>query len=291
MYPCNFCEATLASKQSLTRHVNAKHRGVPKVHVCLVCNKDFASKQSLERHIKRLHNDGEQKQTCIIHALLQNFEKKIMILQKENESANASLRQKISKQQEVIHAQNKKITLLERRFEVVGAERFSQNIANCYNCNINNINVTLNVFGAEDRSSLTQRKLLALLSRTAGCMSELTQLIHVQNRSNRNLFIPNVRVPVCCVLRADEQSPSSVWRYEHLPKILTNIVETHTEIITNFLKENKEFVREQSHGEAKINRIQDFLDKIPKRHEQLRKDVHLVLINYRDTLKPISSVP
>ena len=58
-YPCNECEYTTKSKESLKRHLDFVHGGFKLK--CDQCNKLYSGDSPLRRHIKRKHKNGKNR--------------------------------------------------------------------------------------------------------------------------------------------------------------------------------------------------------------------------------------
>jgi hypothetical protein len=226
------------------------------VHTCKDCNKDYASYQSLCNHRTKKHitssNSIEQHKTALNNIHIREFNcRKCNKSYKHQQSR--SRHEKICKNtnQEIIEKNDliKKCNIIENNGTINNTNNGTINNTN----NITN-NITINNYGKEDTSYVSEKFMLNIIRRlikndesSKDIMPHLIKNIYFNeyHKDNNNLQINNIRSPIAKVYKDDK------WLYIDKNKIIKETHDNSVNFTENWANINKEIVPKNTKDKIK----------------------------------------
>lgn len=260
-YECKLCNKIFDMKIAYTRHLARKTPCVKKQIKCFKCNRLFNTLMMLKNHLnKKKSCDNDDIYKCKI------CNKQYITKRNYNKHMKSH--------QEIVKTNNTE----------------TGNIINSNNTNTNsnnstvnshntiNYNITINKFGDEDRSFLTEENIKNILNRGFQSIPDLITQTHfnINHPENHNVYITNL-------------SKKTILIYNGERWILTN----RDEIIEELLHSNKDFIID-NYDELKnkltiyaVNRLDRFINEIgnPEYLLQLKDTIQMILYNFRDVVE------
>jgi hypothetical protein len=257
-FPCMFCFKSYKSNRSLIKHLNAKHsdkvdkktKNIPSQVYnelqCHVCKKIFSKKFNLKRHIK-LHIEQLNKM---------NHGNIINPLNNDNILNN-----------------NHNINNLTNNNNNLTNNNLINNLTN--NNNITN-NITINNFGKEDISSISDKLMFRCINMCFEAIPTLFKIIHIDIPENRNLYLTNIKNPFIYAYANNK------WSLRNSKKTLNYLQNDKKDIIEYFFENNKDkFKKHKIKNIIKMFKAYDN-GELEKRYDS---DLKLLLINNKKTFQ------
>ncbi len=190
---CENCGKSFATNQNLASHLNRKKSCIAQIKIvfnfsCQRCDKKFQTRQNLNTHLNR-------KFPCAIKSPApQEIELQLLFekLQKEHEQNKLDM-EKMSQENQQQKKENQ-----QHKMEIEKMQKQSLNITNHvqHNSNNNNTtnNVTINVYGKEDMSHITENMYKQCFQVVYKSVEKLFALKHFSKdmKQNHNLYITNM---------------------------------------------------------------------------------------------------
>jgi hypothetical protein len=255
MYICKICKKQFNMKIIYTRHLNRKTPCAKKEIQCKKCNRYFSSFYVLKNHLNK-------KKSCNNNEIYKcNFCDKQYIT-KRNYDKHALLHQIDIKSNDITNNNNNNINIQ----------------TNSNNTTINNYTITINKFGSEDRSYLTEDKICSILNKGFNAMPELIKETHFNKDQpqNHNIYITNLSKKTILIYDGER------WVLTSKDSIIDDLINDNEDfIITNY-----EELKVKLSIEA-VNRLDRFIEAMgkPEYLSRLQESLQLILYNYRDVVE------
>ena len=255
---CKFCKKSFKTKQCLDYHYE-NNVCVDKSKVfCKICIKYYKNKFTFKRHCKLKHPHIN------ICPTVKNINKEFKCLYcNKLFSTNYNLK---------IHIKNK--VCINKSSHIIIKNSNINNITNNNIFNNNIINISLNNFGNEDISSISNQELINIIKRCYNSVSELFKRIHIDIPQNRNIYISNYKEGNISVYN------NGKWNIHDAKKILKQIQDININIIDSFYKSN---INNFSNNKSIEKMMNDYYNH--KLTNKYNKDIKLILENNKNVIK------
>ena len=271
-YKCNKCKCIFTTNKSLKYHIkNNVCTKIKKMFSCMFCPKSYKYNNGLLKHLNNKHlnkikqnnkqNNLECKLCNTIFSRTDNLKRhmKTSCIKKNNYF-------------DEIKTNNN------NRINIIGDNNIINNTTNNNNNNITNNNITINNFGKEDISSISDKIIYKCVNMCFEAIPALFKIIHIDIPENRNLYLTNIKNPFIYTYINDK------WSMCDIKHIINDLQKYKKDIIEEYFENNKNKFRDY-----KINNINKMLEKhkngeLDKRYNNSLK---LLLINNKKKLKNI----
>jgi uncharacterized C2H2 Zn-finger protein len=276
-YKCINCNKIFKFKSHYERHNNSKfsciennndiHKTeinneciVPskKEYDCIRCQKSFTTKKSLNRHINEYCKSKSDTDKDDLLQLINVLQYELVEEKNKNKVQNIPLN---------------------NSFEINGnnntATNNSNNVMN--NNNITN-NITINAYGKEDLSHITDNDYKTLFTKCNSLIPMLVELIHFNKdkSENTNVYISNIKSPNAYVFDGNK------WILKNKSELIGDIYDNKCIIIIDKFDDMKEILNKNT-----IDLFSKFIEKHDSTY--MRKSasdkIQLILYNNRDLIK------
>lgn len=270
-YKCKFCSKSFNSKQNLEYHYDNNVCVDKGKILCKICVKYYKNKYTYKRHCK------------IKHPELFNINKKDTINKIVCENCNKEFARKYNLKMHLLNNVCKKDSIILNSKTNCNNTNIVNNINNTNNTNntnhtniVNNniINISLNSFGNEDISSISNDELIDIVKRCYNSVSELFKRIHIDIPENRNIYLSNYKEGNISVYK------NGKWNIHDAKKVLKKIQDINIDIIDTFYKSN---IGDFTNNKSIERMIEDFNNN--KLTNKYNKDIKLILENNKGILK------
>lgn len=167
---------------------------------------------------------------------------------------------------------NQKMEDLQIKYNVNG------NIAQGNSKQINQqVYITVNSYGNEDLSHISNKDWRDIINKKDYAIPELAKKIHVDQESNRNIFIPSFKQKYSLTYTGDK------WELEETSKILKDIIIKNADLIYEYLETHKSEFKNKEYY-----RMDEILDKLGIDNmlvKEYQDQIKLMFINNRDLIK------
>jgi|688.fasta_scaffold252820_4 hypothetical protein len=246
--------------------------------ICQRCLKKFTTISNLKRHIKN------KKKICKINGV--NVSNKIMLNQLEKKSeyicnncnkkfnynknyTKHKCQSSITNLSNTLHEQTKLLNnLLNNNEKIIEIVNNTLNITNQ-----NNINITINDFGNEDISHITNEFILNIISKmNRSSLLKYIKAVHCDNPYNLNIILPNKTQKIILVWKNGE------WILDNKKTIIDDIIVKNFDRINDVYEtiENKlpKYIQEEYTYYA------DTFDNSDKERNEIQKDTECLFSKY-----------
>jgi len=252
-YECDICHNQFNYKSELTKHINKKKSCIIKknepnndmminILKCEICNKEFTTIKSLNRHKKNYCNQLEKIDKNELINLVKNLKKEI----------------------------NEKDKL------IINNIMTNNTIGNTLN-NIQN-NITINAYGKEDISHITEKDYKNLFTKCNSLIPTLIELIHFNEDKpeNTNVYISNIKSPYAYVYDGHK------WNLMNKDEIIDDIYDNKCLIIIDKFDDMKELLNKHT-----VELFSKFIDKHSSdmMKKNMSNKIQLLLYNNRNLIK------
>jgi hypothetical protein len=262
MYICELCNKNFKMKIDYDRHLKRKTPCVKACIQCHKCNRNFKSLLYLRNHLnKKKSCDNNEIYKCSHcnkqYITKQNYHKHMLLHQTE--------------------ITNKDITNTDNKINIQNNNSNNSNSNNNITM-INHYNISINKFGSEDRSYLTEDKICSILNKGFNAMPELIKETHFNKDQpqNHNIYITNLSKKTILIYDGER------WVLTSKDSIIDDLINDNEDfIITNY-----EELKVKLSIEA-VNRLDRFIRELgnPKYLSKLHESLQLILYNYRDVVE------
>ena len=198
MSSCDICKKYFSTNKNYNYHINRKNPCVPpevlaksSVELAFQCNRcflKFPNKQQLARHLHRKFQcelKNPQPEEIELQAL---FEK----LKHENEELKKQSQEKEKQSQEKEKQLQDENNQLKNEVKELRTQTIITNNNNTINSN--NTNITINVYGKENMSHITDAMYMSCFKKVKGSIDRLFELKHFSKKmpQNQNMYISNI---------------------------------------------------------------------------------------------------
>lgn len=237
------------------------------VYKCEGCRKEFNKKNNYYRH---------RKSYCPV---LKDDYKELKTFKKNLDNQYRQMRQEhINKQSEPVnqnHNQNKFENSLNNYNTKAHNYQLKQNTQDVYNKN--EFNITINEYGKEDVSSVSQSEWKQIVKKLYCALPDLVKKVHFDIETNRNVYVPNIREKYAMVWK------NGNWEMMDIREVLDDLLVNNTDRIYEFLEENEGFLGDTL--STKMNSIIEKIGSSKKLQKKYQDQIKMILINNRSVVK------
>jgi len=293
-YECDTCKKTFIMKIDFTRHINRKFKckenkynikNEQNIYKCMLCNKHFNYKSELIKHInkKKTCNDVINNDNCnnsntnvIIDVLkCDTCNKDFASIKTLNRHKKKYCNQleKIEKNDLIDLVKNLKKEITEKDKLIINNITTIDNTQN----NIQN-NITINAYGKEDISHITDKDYKYLFTKCNSLIPALIELIHFNEDKpeNANVYISNIKSPYAYVYDGIK------WNLMNKDEIIDDIYDNKCIIIIDKFDDIKDILNKHT-----IELFNKFIDKHDSdlMKKNISDKIQLLLYNNRNLIK------
>jgi hypothetical protein len=253
MSVCEICNKTFKKKYNYLNHLNRKTPCIKEEIHCHKCDRKFKSLIHLQTHLNKTKScDNNEIYKC--------------------DSCN---KQYITKRNYNKHIKDHEININNSN-NTNANNTIANNNVNSHNTNV--YNITINKFGSEDRSYLTEDKICSILNKGFNAMPELIKETHFNKDQpqNHNIYITNLSKKTILIYDGER------WVLTSKDSIIDDLINDNEDfIITNY-----EELKVKLSIEA-VNRLDRFIEAMgkPEYLSKLQESLQLILYNYRDVVE------
>lgn len=143
--------------------------------------------------------------------------------------------------------------------------------------NKNEFNITINEYGKEDVSSVSQSEWKQIVKKLYCALPDLVKKVHFDIETNRNVYVPNIREKYAMVWKNDN------WEMMDIRDVLDDLLVNNTDRIYEFLEENESFIGDSLH--AKMNNVIEKIGNSKKLQRKYQDQIKMILINNRSVVR------
>jgi hypothetical protein len=175
------------------------------------------------------------------------------------------------------HSQNTQNNKLENSMNSYNAQnlQLKQNTHDVFNKN--EFNITINEYGNEDVSGVSQSEWKQIVKRLYYALPDLVKKVHFDIETNRNVYVPNIREKYALVWKNNK------WEMMDIREVLDDLLVNNTDRIYEFLEENESFIGDSLH--SKMNNIIEKINNNEKLQKKYQNQIKVMLINNRGVVK------
>lgn len=175
------------------------------------------------------------------------------------------------------HSQNTQNNKLENSMNSYNAQnlQLKQNTHDVFNKN--EFNITINEYGKEDVSGVSQYEWKQIVKKLYCALPDLVKKVHFDIETNRNVYVPNIREKYALVWK------NKKWEMMDIREVLDDLLVNNTDRIYEFLEENESFIGGSLH--SKMNNIIERINDDEKLQKKYQDKIKLMLINNRGVVK------
>ena len=274
-YTCVDCEYETKIKTHYTRHLNTKkhktnsgksintepqtypmytikdNKDIPSNFLCDICDNTFSTSSHLSRHRKKSCKLKQEQEKQKIE-----FEE-LKLLFKEERERNQLEREKLQMERAGLHT------------------HIGELIKKAGNTTNNTANITLNCYGHEDLSHITDDLKLDLIRLPYGMVQKMIEYVHFSNKrpENRNIKLTNKKDNMIKVFRGNK------WKYQDRDEVVSELIQTNYCRLDDFY----ENVAINEFTETLKNRYKKFQTQFDEDDEDLKerlmKESEMVLLS------------
>jgi uncharacterized C2H2 Zn-finger protein len=297
-YECDKCKKKFKQKTDLIRHINKLKSCIDNTYECPLCFQKFNYKSIYLRHLQK-------KSKCDTQCQLINYEDtQLDIINESNNelvldefTCNKCNKQFTTKRSLIRHQksvciisdqmkEDKLIDIIKIMSDEIQSLKtqniiMTNNIDNTKNTqNIQNIqnNITVNAYGKEDISHITDKDYKNLFTKCNSLIPALIELIHFNEDKpeNRNVYISNIKSPYAYVYDGNK------WNLMNKDEIIDDIYDNKCIIIIDKFDDIKDILNKHT-----IELFSKFIEKhdsdIMKKN--ISDKIQLLLYNNRNLIK------
>lgn len=246
---------------------------------CDFCGKIFKFKNNYYVHKKRyckqikLKKENDTKMKELYHLLV--------LREEEKENIKKEIREQYD---EEIKKLQEQITNLRSQLKVKNSNNDNSTISShndsshnnshnniMHNSNNNNVIITINDYGKEDYSKITEDECRMLIESDFDIILKLVELVHIDDPENMNIYIASLKEKYAMILR--DQEWSAVDRMEFLRKLMMEKSQILHDLVDKY---EKKFTK------SKVERIRKVIDMSVSDEEETDKiisNIQLLLYN------------
>ena len=245
---CDSCFKKFKTKCGLTKHTRKQICLINKFK-CEYCNSTFKHKNSYYRH---------RKHDCEVKKLEDQLKNQEIIIKEKDEL--------ILKLQQKDKLKNK----IDGDHNIIGNENKV-------------VNIHINNCGNEDTSKISQQEWIKLAKQYYNIITSLVDKIHIQEESNRNVYIKDDKSNKA--LRLDKDK----WTIMKKDELLNDLFYNQLDRVTDILDDHKEILSKEltndKYGNVynKLNFIKE--DIAENKIKNNKDDIELLLLNHKELIK------
>lgn len=151
------------------------------------------------------------------------------------------------------------------------------------NENCCNTNITINGFGKEDLSMITDKVMNDLVHTVETAINEMFKMIHLETPENMNLILPSVNNQFMKVYN-DE---TDTWEMKNTNKVFDTITVRYGDMIYEYVKSNKKDVKKSRN----VGRLENYIESVTdeyadnRKKSDIRNTMKVDLVNKQEYIK------
>lgn len=234
------------------------------IYKCEGCCKKFNKKNNYYRH---------RKSYCPV---LKDEYKELKSFKKKLDNTYRQMRQEhIDNSNSSIQNNNKLENSLNNYNTKAHNYQLKQNTQDVYNKN--EFNITINEYGKEDVSSVSQSEWKQIVKKLYCALPDLVKKVHFDIETNRNVYVPNIREKYAMVWKNDN------WEMMDIREVLEELLVNNTDRLYEFLEENEGYIGDSL--STKMNSIIEKIGSSKKLQKKYQDQIKMILINNRSVVK------
>lgn len=234
---CDYCHRKFVQKTSLYRHKR------------LYC-KEVKQKKKEQDILQKINTPimySEQQMKEIMNYLIKEKDKKL----EEFEGKIKSLEQELEQQKQqvaknVYHNNGTNNNNTHNGYDTHNGDNNTHHGNNTMNNTMNNvgrdqqnINITINSYGNENLDSISKEQWLSILKRNHLALPELIKAIHIDNETNRNLYVPSTKNKYGMVFNGNQ------WNLREIHDILDEVIDDNLNRIDDYVNDNNQYISDR----------------------------------------------
>jgi uncharacterized C2H2 Zn-finger protein len=294
-YECEKCHKKFDNKTDYTRHVNKKKDCLIKnvIYICNKCNQSFLYKSHYLRHLQSKFSCNGHDKLITIDNTIQNIElkkyqcnncskwytTKKALTRHLNEFCKLSENNKNNTTTDVINNLKKEIENKDKIINNINNGTVNNTINNgTVNNTINNTNITINAYGKEDLSHITDKDYKNIFNKCNSAIPMLIELIHYNEEKpeNTNVYISNMKSQYAYVYDGKK------WILKNKSELIDDIYDNKCIILLEKYDDLKNILNDKT-----IKNFEHFKNKYDMENmkENVSNRIELVLYNNRNLIK------
>ena len=248
------------------------------LYKCEGCRKIFNQKNNYYRH-RKFHCPVLKDE----YKALRSFKKKLDSKYRQMKQEHIERKKEYIEQNKITindtsnNSQNTQTNNLENSLNSYNAQnlQLKQNTHDIFNKN--EFNITINEYGKEDVSSVSQSEWKQIVKKLYCALPDLVKKVHFDIETNRNVYVPNIREKHAMVWKNNK------WELMDISEVLDDLLVNNTDRIYEFLEENEGFIGGSLH--AKMSNLIEKINNNEKLQKKYQDQIKLMLINNRSVVK------
>ena len=243
---------------------------------CQYCDKKFKYKSNCYRHEKLRcsvkKKKDEEKEKFMDEYLNTKYEQLKLEYETKNNEEKGGMQIKILELDDKLRELNEKNNILTQTIvQLQNSEVFDEPGIS------EEPKIHINSFGDEDLSRISTNGWLTMISKRYLSLQELVNLIHIKMEENRNVYIRSLKENFGMIYR------ESSWDIKDLDELLSEIVDTNSERIYDFIEANENKINKKDFD--KVNEMYDKLGNDDSLKEKVKKKIKISLINKKSLIR------
>ena len=207
MSTCNICKKCFSTNANYNYHVNRKNPCVPPVVIskplekvvfqCNRCFSKFQNKHLLARHLNRKFQcelKNPQPEEIALQALFEKLKQENEDLKQQSHDREKQSQDKEKLFYDELEQLKNEVKEMRTQSTTTTTNKNTINSNSNSNNNSNNTNITINVYGKEDMSHITDAMFMSCFRRVKGSIDRLFEMKHFSEKmqQNHNVYISNI---------------------------------------------------------------------------------------------------